>query len=150
MENTEVLDQPITPTVELSLTDQLQELITKRTGEFEIQINYKDLKYIKNTLVQKIEWTGSNEAYLLILTVLSIDSCLEEMDPKNEFARVKISLPSSSLETINYFFSKVTGKGVDSAQKLFSAAMQLRPALEELKKLDEAIQSLREDIAASK
>jgi hypothetical protein len=150
MENTEVLDQPITATAELSLTDQLQELITKRTGEFEIQISYKDLKYIKNTLVQKIEWTGSNEAYLLILTVLSIDSCLEEMDPKNEFSRVKISLPSSSLETINYFFSKVTGKGVDSAQKLFSAAMQLRPALEELKKLDEAIQSLREDIAASK
>jgi hypothetical protein len=145
--NNEVLEQPV---VELTLQEKLEELINNRTGDFEIQISYKDLKYIKNTLVQKIEWTGSNEAYLLILTVLSIDSCLEEMDPKNEMVRVKTSLSSTSLETINYFFSKVTGKGVDSAQKLFAAAMQIRPALEAMKKLDDAIQSLREDIAASK
>jgi hypothetical protein len=72
------------------------------------------------------------------------------MDPKNETTRVKTSLSSTSLETINYFFSKVTGKGVDSAQKLFAAAMQIRPALEAMKKMDEAIQSIREDIAASK
>ena len=136
--------------VELTLQEQLEELIKKRTGEFEIQISHKDLKYIKNTLAQKIEWTGSNEAYLLILTLLSIDSCLEEMDPKNELARVKTSLPSSSLETINYFFSKVTGKGIDSAQKLFAAAMQIRPALEAMKKLDDAIQAVREDIASQK
>ena len=145
--NNEVLEQPV---VELTLQEKLEELINKRTGDFEIQISYKDLKYIKNTLVQKIEWTGSNEAYLLILTLLSIDSCLEEMDPKNELVRVKTSLSSTSLETINYFFSKVTGKGVDSAQKLFAATMQIRPALEAMKKLDEAIQSLREDIATSK
>jgi hypothetical protein len=145
--NNEVLEQPV---VELTLQEKLEELINKRTGDFEIQISYKDLKYIKNTLVQKIEWTGSNEAYLLILTLLSIDSCLEEMDPKNETTRVKTSLSSTSLETINYFFSKVTGKGVDSAQKLFAAAMQIRPALEAMKKMDEAIQSIREDIAASK
>ena len=145
--NNEVLEQPV---VELTLQEKLEQLINKRTGDFEIQISYKDLKYIKNTLVQKIEWTGSNEAYLLILTLLSIDSCLEEMDPKNETTRVKTSLSSTSLETINYFFSKVTGKGVDSAQKLFASAMQIRPALEAMKKLDEAIQSLREDIATSK
>ena len=145
--NNEVLEQPV---VELTLQEKLEELINKRTGDFEIQISYKDLKYIKNTLVQKIEWTGSNEAYLLILTLLSIDSCLEEMDPKNEMVRVKTSLSSTSLETINYFLYKVTGKGVDSAQKLFAAAMQIRPALEAMKKLDEAILSLREDIATSK
>ena len=145
--NNEVLEQPV---VELTLQEKLEQLINKRTGDFEIQISYKDLKYIKNTLVQKIEWTGSNEAYLLILTLLSIDSCLEEMDPKNEMVRVKTSLSSTSLETINYFFSKVTGKGVDSAQKLFAAAMQIRPALEAMKKMDEAILSLREDIATSK
>ena len=145
--NNEVLEQPV---VELTLQEKLEQLINKRTGDFEIQISYKDLKYIKNTLVQKIEWTGSNEAYLLILTLLSIDSCLEEMDPKNETVRVKTSLSSTSLETINYFFAKVTGKGVDSAQKLFAAAMQIRPALEVMKKLDEAILSLREDIATSK
>ena len=145
--NNEVLEQPV---VELTLQEKLEQLINKRTGDFEIQISYKDLKYIKNTLVQKIEWTGSNEAYLLILTLLSIDSCLEEMDPKNETTMVKTSLSSTSLETINYFFYKVTGKGVDSAQKLFAAAMQIRPALEAMKKMDEAILSLREDIATSK
>lgn len=145
---TEVLEKP--EMVELTLQEQLDELLKQRTGEFEIQISHKDLKYIKNTLTQKIEWTGSNEAYLLILTTLAIDSSLEDMDPKNELARVKTSLPSSALETINYFFSKITGKGVDSAQKLFAASMQIRPALEAMKKLDEAIKSVREDIASQK
>jgi hypothetical protein len=135
--------------VKLTPQEQLEELIKTRTGEFEIQISYKDLKYIKNTLTQKLEWTGSNEAYLLIITQLAIDACLEDMDPRNELARVKTQLPSSAIETINYFFSKVTGKGIDSAQKLFAAAMQIRPALEAMKKLDEAIQSLREEIQAN-
>jgi hypothetical protein len=127
-----------TPQVEKTL----DELIVERTGEHEFYISYSDLKYIKNALTQKLEWTGSNEAYLLIITTLSIDSELERLDPKS-VERKKVSLSATALESINYFINKISGKGIDSAQKLFSAAMQLRPALEKLKSLDEKIQLLK-------
>jgi len=132
--------------VEPTLQEQLDSLVKAITGEFDVQISYKDLKYIKNTLNQRVEWTGSNEAYLLILTLLAIDASLEEMDPKQDSARVLTKLPSSAIETINYFFSKVGGKGIDAAQKLFAAAMQIRPAMEAMKKLDEAITALDNQI----
>jgi hypothetical protein len=132
-------------TLNLSPQQRLEILLSKRTGDHEVAISYDDLKYIKNSLVQKIEWTGSNEAYLLIITVLSINSQLDFMNPKSK-ERIKITLSASVLESINYFLSKISGKGIDSAQKHFSAAMQLRPALEELKKLDEEIQSLKKEI----
>ena len=138
-ENTEILD----------LDAQFSELLSKRSGEFEVNVTYNELKYIKNTLAQKIEWTGSNEAYLLVLTLVALDSRLEELNPKLQ-EKVKISLPSVALETINYFFSKISGKGVDAAQKLFAAAMQIRPAIEEMKKLDSDIQRLKSEIDASK
>jgi hypothetical protein len=68
------------------------------------------------------------------------------MDPKSEQARVKTSLPSTAIETINYFLSKVTGKGIDSAQKLFSAFMQIRPVMETMKKMDDSIKALKQEI----
>jgi hypothetical protein len=130
----------------LTLQEQLEELVKKRSGDFELLISYRDLKYIKNALTQKVEWVGPNEAYLFILTQLAIDSSLEEMDPKSEQARVKTSLPSTAIETINYFLSKVTGKGIDSAQKLFSAFMQIRPVMESMKKMDDSIKALKQEI----
>jgi hypothetical protein len=130
----------------LTLQEQLEELVKKRSGDFELLISYRDLKYIKNALTQKVECVGPNEAYLFILTQLAIDSSLEEMDPKSEQARVKTSLPSTAIETINYFLSKVTGKGIDSAQKLFSAFMQIRPVMETMKKMDDSIKALKQEI----
>jgi hypothetical protein len=138
----EVLDETQAP---LTPEEQLNSLINRRMGSFPIKINYADLKFIKNTITQKVEWKGPNEAYLVIISLLSIDNALSELDPK-ESAPAQINMPSSTLESINFFLSRVTGKGLDSAQKLFSVSMMIRPVMESLKKIDEEIEHLKAEL----
>jgi hypothetical protein len=138
----EVLDETQAP---LTPEEQLNSLINRRMGSFPIKINHADLKFIKNTITQKVEWKGPNEAYLVIISLLSIDNALSELDPK-ELSPAQINMPSSTLESINFFLSRVTGKGLDSAQKLFSVSMMIRPAMESLKKLDEEIEHLKKEL----
>lgn len=142
-QESESSQEPQTP------VDVLNSLITARTGSFDLRIKYTDLKYIKNLMQSKIEWKGSNEAYLTIMTILTLSNALEQMDPKSTEA-VQIKLPASTFEALNYFLNKVSGIGIDGAQKLFSATMILRPTLEALKKLDDEIEALKAELKTEK
>lgn len=149
------LDNPLESTLEDTIesindSDSLQELseldkaIQTRMGHFEIQISSSDLKYIKNLLNNKIEWKGPNEAYLMLMALLSISNELKNLDASSK-SRVKINLPSTTLESINFFLNRVIGKGEESAHRLFAISMILRPAIEEIKKLDETIEKLKSE-----
>jgi hypothetical protein len=105
-------------------------------------MSYADLKFIKNAVNQKIEWKGPNEAYLVIMTTLTIDNALADMNPKEDLP-IKFKMPASTIESINFFLTKITGKGLDSAQRLFSTVMQLRQAVEAIRILDEEIKALK-------
>jgi len=129
--------------------DPLSELINRRMGEFDVKINHADLKYIKNSINSKIEWKGANEAYLVIMSILTIDNALEAMDPKKMEPTV-IKLPASTIESINFFLSKITGKGIESAQRLFSISMMFRQPVEVLRKLDEEISVLKKEVDSAK
>jgi hypothetical protein len=149
----EIEDQVMESSSEQILIDQeenqpelseLDKAIQQRMGSFEITISPADLKYIKNLLNNKIEWKGPNEAYLLLTALLSLSSELKNLDSsKNE--RVKLMLPSTTLESINFFLARVTGKGEESAHRIFAVSMLLRPALEKIKKLDDAIEILKSE-----
>ena len=138
----EALTEPATPSTP---EEQLNALINRRMGEFSVKISYADLKYIKNTIQQKVEWKGPNEAYLVIISLLTIDNALQAMDPKSLEA-IQIHLPSSTIESINFFLNRISGKGLDSAQKLFSISMMLRQPIEALKKIDAEIEALRVEL----
>lgn len=127
----------------------LNELINIRMGNFDISSTYQTLKYIKNVISQKVSWKGSNEAYLVIISTLNLDSVLASLDPKSN-TPTKISLSSATVESVNYFLNKMDGTGLDSAQKLFGAVMTLRPVLEELKRLDEKIKVLQSEVESEK
>lgn len=129
------------PEVELS---ELDKAVQARMGHFTINISPADLKYIKNLLNNKIEWKGPNEAYLMLMAVLSISAELKDRDTSS-VERTQIQLPSTTLESINFFLNRVTGKGEESAHKLFAISMLLRPAMEEIKKLDETIEKLQSE-----
>lgn len=138
----EALTEPATPSTP---EEQLNALINRRMGEFSVKISYADLKYIKNTIQQKVEWKGPNEAYLVIISLLTIDNALQAMDPKS-LESIQIHLPSSTIESINFFLNRISGKGLDSAQKLFSISMVLRQPIEALKKIDAEIEALRAEL----
>lgn len=129
------------PEVELS---ELDKAVQARMGHFTINISPADLKYIKNLLNNKIEWKGPNEAYLMLMAVLSISAELKDRNTSS-VERTQIQLPSTTLESINFFLNRVTGKGEESAHKLFAISMLLRPAMEEIKKLDETIEKLQSE-----
>ena len=117
----------------------LEELKSERAGSFDVNVTYSELKYVRNTL-NKVEWTGQNEAYLLLITLAALNDALSTLD-QSSIAKSKVSLPAASIESINFFLSRVSGKGPDHAQKLFSSAMVFRPALEKMKELDLKIKS---------
>jgi hypothetical protein len=123
---------------------ELDMAIQTRMGHFTITISPADLKYIKNLLNNKIEWKGPNEAYLILMALLSISSELKERDSSST-ERVQVQLPSTTLESINFFLNRVTGKGEETAHRLFAVSMLLRPAMEEIKKLDEIIEKLQSE-----
>jgi hypothetical protein len=59
-------------------------------------------------------------------------------------------MPSATIESIDFFLNKVSGKGLQAAQRLFSAVMQFRQAIGALKKLDGEIAKLQEEIKLQK
>lgn len=129
------------PQAELS---ELDKAVQARMGHFTINISPADLKYIRNLLNNKIEWKGPNEAYLMLMALLSISSELKDRDSASN-ERIQVQLPSTTLESINFFIGRVTGKGEESAHRLFAISMLLRPAMEEIKKLDELIEKLQSE-----
>ena len=156
MEQNETLTEPTQEVVNPQITDavtqeepqtaedSLRELIQKRTGNFNVTADLSELKYLKNSLNSRIEWKGPNEAYLAIISNLALSQAISEVDPKA--GQVTVSLPSSVIESLNFFLSKISGTGLDAAQKLFSAAMVLRQQVEEIKKLDDQIKFLQNKI----
>jgi hypothetical protein len=147
VETQEVLPEP-SPDPKTK-SEILNELINIRMGNFDISSTYQTLKYIKNVISQKVSWKGSNEAYLVIISTLNLDSVLADLDPKSS-TPTKVSLSSATVESVNYFLNKMDGTGLDSAQKLFGAVMTLRPVLEELKRLDEKIKVLQSEVESEK
>jgi hypothetical protein len=133
----------------LTTEEQLNALVNRRAGEFDIKIGYADLKYIKNSLNTKIEWKGPNEAYLILISSLTIDNILSTLDPKSTTATL-VKIPAATIESINYFLTKITGKGVEPAQRLFSIAMMFRQTVESLKKIDEEISFLQTELESAK
>jgi hypothetical protein len=137
-ENDGIIEEP---QAELSPLDSA---IQERMGHFEINISPADLKYVKNLLNNKIEWKGPNESYLMLMALLSISSELKERNSSST-ERVKIHLPSATIESINFFLNRVTGKGEESAHRLFAISMLFRPAIEKINKLDAFIKSLESE-----
>lgn len=117
---------------------KLDLLIKERVGNYTLHISPADLKYVKNLLKNKIEWKGPNEAYLLLMSTISITSILTELDDRST-DRVAVDISLSTIEAINFFLNRVTGKGEESAHRIFAISMLIRPALEHMKSLDDLI-----------
>jgi len=150
VESTE--DQSLAESLPKAPEELLSTLTQSRMGQFGVKISHSDLKYIKNVISNKLEWTGPNEAYLTIISTLTIDNALGEIAEltKDQNEPVQIKLPAATIESIDFFLNKVSGKGIQAAQRLFSAVMQFRQPIGAIKKLDNEIAALQEEIKLAK
>ena len=137
VENTTVNEEP---QQEMS---ELDSLIARRMGNFNVNLALNDLKYLRNRL-NDVTWTGPNEAYLQIMAVVALNNEIRAFEKGADAAtRRQISLPSTTIESINFFLSRISGKGEEGAHRLFSASMLLRQTLEEIKNIDSQITILQ-------
>lgn len=121
--------------------EKLTRLRLERTGTFKINMTYSDATYLRNRL-DKSEWVGPQQAYLLIISKLELSSVCEELSQLDKKSSHQVELTAATIESVSYFLNKATGVGEDSAQKLFAASMLLRPALAEMGRLDEEMKSM--------
>ena len=102
-----------------------QKIINERLGKFNVNLSLKDAVYFRN-LLNKSDFTGSREAYLLLVATSEITSIIESLKNSQSDSSNIIEITSATIESLNYFMEKKNGTGFDSAQKLFSASMILR------------------------
>jgi hypothetical protein len=149
IEDQEVMEAPVestpteseSPTTEVSTEDKLKELQSKRMGMFKVNLSYLDAKYLRNML-DKTVYKGPQQAYLLIISKLEMAQVCEMLKNEAKETKSQVDLSSATIESISFFMNQKEGTGADSAQRLFAASMVLRPAIEQINKLDQEISDL--------
>jgi hypothetical protein len=85
----------------------------------------------------------------MIMAILTIDNALDALDQKATES-TQVQLPAATIESVNYFIGRAAGTGLDAAQRLFSVSMAFRPAVEAMKKVDEEIAVLENEVKLEK
>lgn len=146
----EKLEEKLEPQVESqteSKEEELseeQKLIASRTGKFAVELSATDATYLRNIL-NKAEYKGSREAYLLILARAELSNVASHLKSLDATKRHSVELTAATIESTNYFIEKKTGVGADSAQKLFSASMTLRQPIIKIQDIDKKLESLKKE-----
>jgi hypothetical protein len=142
----DVQDQVETPeNAQVENLDEMstEELTTKRMGNFKVGLSYSDAVYYRN-LLDKSEYTGPNQAYLLAVSKAELSQVCNGLKNQDKNSRYEVQLTSATIESLGFYMNKHTGKGSDSASKLFSASMLLRPVMGEINKIDDILNSRKE------
>lgn len=134
---------------DLTPEEKLNELTQRRMGKFEVALSTVDAKYMRN-LLDKSEWKGPQQAYLLIISKLEMSQICEELKDKDQAVSHPTPVSSATVESLSFFMNNYTGKGDNSAHKLFASSMLLRPAIGEINKIDREIEEVRSSMNPSK
>ena len=142
-----VEDQPTEEgnTKELTPEEILNDLRNQRTGMFDVELAYTDASYLRN-LLDRAEYKGPQQAYLLIISKLEISQICESLKEFNKEEKKKVKLTSASIESISFFMNNAVGKGAATAQKLFAASMVLRPAVARINEIDQQMSIIQKGL----
>lgn len=131
---------------------EVEKLINKRTGFWQVHLKDHDLKWIKNSCQGKFEYEGANEAFMLVNCYIGFSAAVArlEQEVKVNSERSVPVLQASSIESCAFFINKHKGAGIESAQRCVRIAMALNPIIMEMRKLDDAIESIKKAEEAAK
>lgn len=155
-ESTEDLSKTLTEdlleeevTVQQPPLSESDKLIQTRTGYWPLHLPAEDIKWIKHSCQNKFEYTGPNEAYMLMNCFVGFSTAVERMKSMTN-PNEAVLLPASAIEACAFFTNKHSGSGIDGAQRMFRIAMALNPIIMEMRKLDEIIEATRKLEAEAK
>jgi len=121
---------------------ELEKLIARRTGFWQVKIEAQDAKWIKNACQGKFEFTGPNEAFMLMNCFLGFSSAVSRQESEKQTETIVVQ--ASAIEACAFFINRFSASGVESAQRLFRIAMNMNNVMMELRSLDEQIEALRQ------
>lgn len=137
------------PQRELTPEEQeLRDLQTKRMGTFKVQLDPGSVLYYRN-LLDKCEYEGPQQAYLLVIAKSELSSIAHQLKDADKTKRYEVDMTSACIESLGFFMNRYKGKGSDSAMKLFSASMLLRPVMGEINAIDQQLAEAKKNLEQS-
>jgi len=134
------------PKVERTPEEQIyHDLQAQRMGKFKIRMSHGDATYFRN-LLDKAEYKGPQQAYLLIIAKTELSQVVDGLKEMDKMTRYDVELTSACIESLGFFMNSFKGKGSDSAMKLFTASMLLRPCMGEINALDEKMAEAKKNL----
>jgi CCR4-NOT transcriptional regulation complex NOT5 subunit len=142
----EPMEEQDAPQSEMS---ELESLKMQRRGHFDVpSMTMDDLKWLRTYLSQSVEFTGPNEAFVvlqnhnMVLGEIENQKRLDKMP--GEKGERKIRLAAACIESCLYFLNKAKFTGLNNAQSLFKVSFQLNGAYSKVHDLDNQIKALED------
>ncbi len=122
----------------------LDMLINKRTGFFQVNLDIKDLKWIKNSCNNGFNFTGPNEAFMLMNCYMGFSSAISRLETEEASAEsAGVQIQAAAVEAAAILINKFEGSSLESAQRIFRVAIALNSPVMEMKELDSIINQLK-------
>jgi hypothetical protein len=122
----------------------LDMLINKRTGFFQVNLDIKDLKWIKNSCNNGFNFTGPNEAFMLMNCYMGFSSAISRLETEDASAEsAGVQIQAAAVEAAAILINKFEGSSLESAQRIFRVAIALNSPVMEMKELDQIINQLK-------
>jgi hypothetical protein len=100
-----------TPVVEPELTE-LEKLINKRTGYWQVNMEPADLKWVKNACQGKFGFTGPNQAFMLMNCYLGFSGAIARQE-QNQAKELPV-LQASAIESCALLINSYSSSGLES------------------------------------
>lgn len=146
----ETITEEADPQAEMS---ELESLKAKRRGHFDVpSMTIDDLKWLRNFLKNSVEFTGPNEAFVILQNHNMLLGEIEnhKNDHRSNTEAGPVRLPSACIESCLYFLNRAKFTGIQNAQALFKVSFQLNNAYAKVHELDKVIKAMETPAEAPK
>lgn len=145
LENPNVAEETQNTEPQATEMSELDKLVNKRTGFWEIGLDEADVKWIRNQCNSKFSFTGPNEAFMLMNCYLGFASAIARMEQaaKEGTAVERPIIQAAAIEACAMLINRFDGSGLESAQRIFRIAIALNGPITEMKNLDRQIEMLK-------
>jgi len=148
----QVMDQPTEVTEPQQELSEIESLKAQRRGHFDVQsMTMDDLKWLRNFLKNNVEFTGPNEAFVILQNHNMLLGEIENHKGEGKNSETApVRLPAACIESCLYFLNRAKFTGLHNAQALFKVSFQLNSAYSKVHELDKAIKALETPAEAPK
>ena len=140
----QIMDQATEASEPQTEMSEIEKLKIQRRGHFDVQsMTIEDLKWLRNFLKNNVEFTGPNEAFVILQNHTMLLGEIENHKGESKNSETSpVRLPAACIESCLYFLNRAKFTGIHNAQPLFKVSFQLNTAYAKVHEIDKAIKAL--------